>query len=398
MTRPAPPPARPDGAASGGTLRPLSGLERAWLIGGRIAPPFAIHMVVEAPAPLDVDRWITAIDGAGAAWPGLRARLTGALRGTRWIAEDRPLPIEIGSTPWRGDRPDPRLEAPLIPGPGARALLLPDDGRVVFSAHHALTDGRGLFGFVEDVARALAGEPVRGAVGGPLIDAELARGLTDVTPFEPPSPTAAPPFPGEPAAVSGLTWRRRRLPAGSNVVPRLVAAVRQMAGEPQTIGVPVDLRRHMPDLRSSANLTGVAHLDVPAPDATAIRAALDRALAARAAAGHALHAEMVRGLPLWMMTAIARRLDRRRRTRRHQPVSAVVSSLGRHDLRLDGAPLRVLFVPPGSAGLPLFIGLCGDAAGIELSAVVPRAWAGVDGAGLDPWLDGLVAAFAGGAS
>lgn len=372
------------------TLRPVSGLERVWLTAGRLAPPFAIHLVVEAAAPLEVDRWRAAIERAGAVWPGLRARLAGRLRGCRWVAVDDPVPVEVIDGPWGGQGPAGWLDAPLLPGAPARARLLPAEGRAVFSAHHAVTDGRGLFGFVHDVVEALGGRSPAGAAGGPLWDAALAREL-GVSAAAAPKADAAPPFDGAPGSAEGITWVRRRLPPGPAVVPRVVAAVVAAAGRGLRVGVPVDLRRHRPGLRSSANLTGVVHLDVPTPDPAAVRAALDRAVSAREAAGHARAAEGVRGLPVWMLAAIARRLTLRARRAGRLAVSATVSSLGAHRLALDGRPLRVLFVPPGAPGLPLFVGLCGDAGGVELAAVSPRAWA--EGGRLDGALDRLAAAY-----
>jgi len=374
-------------------LRAVSGLERAWLVAGRLHPPFVIHLVVEAAEALDADRWCDAITRTGAAWPGLRVRLGGRLRSTRWIAEDRALPVEVAEGRWQGDGSHARLEEPLLPGPGARALLWPADGRAVFSAHHAITDGRGLLGFVDDVVRVLGGSAPRGAAGGPSTDADLAR-----TVWHGPAPsiskaTHRSPFDHPPEDRPGLTWRRRRLPLRGAVVARSVHAALAASGHDLAFGVPVDLRRHAPDLRSSANLTGVAHIS-PRHGQTIedIRHELDAAIDGRAAAGHALQAHGLRGIPLWLMTAIARRGTRR--TDRRVPTSAAITSLGRHDLRLDGQPLRLLLVPPGSEGLPLFMSLSGDADGIEVAAVSPRSWAGAHGEHLVAWLDRFATAFA----
>lgn len=376
-------------------LRPVSGLERAWLVAGRLYPPFAIHLVVERSEPLDPDRWKSAIERASSAWPGLRVRLTGWLRSARWCAVERPLPVIVAGERWDGTGPHPLLDTPLLPGPGVRAVLFPGDGRAVFSAHHAITDGRGLRGFVEDVVRALRGEPVHGAVGGPLIDAELARqaGVREPAPTRPSE--ARSPFGDPDSDTPGLTWRRRRLPLRSAVVARAAHAAVAAAGHGLTLGVPVDLRRHAPDLRSSANLTGICPLRVAPEDGIpAIARALTTGLEGREAARHVLAGEALRGLPLWLMSTIAR--VSARRTAALRPDSAAISSLGRHDLHLDGQPLRLLFVPPGSEGLPLFMGLSGDRGGIDIAAICPIARVGADGARLEDWLDRFADAFAAG--
>lgn len=364
--------------------RRLSGLERVWLAADRISSPFAIHQIVEWPGPLDVDRWRDAIQRA--AGPGMRLRLRGILGGARWVVSDAPVPVDVIETPWDGAGPTPWLERPLPPKTGpVRVRLVPGDpARVVFSAHHAVTDGRGLWRFVTDAARALAGETIEPPLAGPLTDAELARGL-GVEPLEPIPSDAVPPCPAPPGHPP--TWRRRRLPAGPEVLPRLAAAFAAAARPPPEaqgvlrFGVPVDLRRYAPEARdSTANLSGIAHLEVP-PDVTpaAVRALLDRAVADKVAARHPLAAEAIRKLPVWLIAAVGHGANTREARAQRFGTTLALSYLGRHTLAIDGHPARVAFTLAGSIGLPLFVGITTDAAGVEIVASGALAPEAIDG-------------------
>lgn len=394
---------------TGSTARPVSGLERVWLAAARLAPPFAIHLIAEWHGPLDIDRWRAAI--AAATSPGMRLRLRGVLRGARWVVADEPVPVDVIELPWAGDDRAPWLAEPLpptsapvrvrlVPGrahgidgmygtdgiPGADATYSTDGthgtdptvSRVVFSAHHAITDGRGLWTFLTDTLRALAGEAIDPPPAGPLTDTDLARRL-GLTPLPALVDDAVPICPLPPGAP--IRWRRRRLPPGPQVLPRLAAAFLATvdAPGPRRMGVPVDLRRYAPGLVSTANLTGVLHLDLPpAPTPAAIRQALDAGLADRTAARHPLAADAVRAFPLWLMASVARAVVRRHLRAQRFGTTVTLSHLGRHALQVASHPVRVAFVPPGAPGLPMFVGITADATGVEVTATGPLAEAAIE--------------------
>lgn len=366
------------------TARRVSGLERVWLAADRIAPPFAIHLVVEWPGPLDVERWRAAVQVA--AGPGMRLRLRGALRWARWVVVDEPVPVEVVDDPWDGQGPTPWLTAPLPPDDEpVRVSLVPPNGeapaRAVFSAQHAVTDGRGLWRFVCDTARALAGEAVEPPPAGPMTDLDLARAL-GVEPLRPVASDASAPCPSPPDQP--VIWRRRRLPVGPNVLPRLAAAFARAAepGARLRFSVPVDLRRYAAeaDRESSANLTGITYLELTAETSpAAIRAAIDEAVGSKAAARHPLAAEFARHLPLGLIAAVGRRAARADHRRGTFGASLALSHLGRHALTIDGHPARVAFVPPGMPGLPLFVGVTVDPSGVEMVGCGPVEPGALDG-------------------
>lgn len=365
--------------------RPVGGLERVWLAAGRIHAPFAIQIVLQPAAMPSPARWEAAWAATIAAHPGLRARWVGRGRAARWVF-DGPAPPLRALPAWDAAAPVAWLDDPLDPARGAPVELVLAGPTAVLRAHHAVTDGRGLWAMAEDLLRALDGRPLVGAAGGPD-DATWTAGVTA-------APVAAPP-PDRPAPMGeagdgtpGMTWRLRRWPAGPDVTARLLAALSAAADRPLRVGVPVDLRRYRPDTRSDAHLTGVVHLDVPAgATAAACRSALADALAAHEAVAHARAAGDLRGVPVALMRLIGARGARKSLKSGRFPVSATLSNLGRRPLALEGAPCPAFWIPPGNPGMPLFLGVVGDATHLAVCAVAPAALA----AGLDALLDRMAA-------
>jgi len=369
--------------------RPLGGLERVWWAASRIHPPFAIQIVMQT-GTLPAQRWADALTTAAQAHPGMRGRLRGWLKRTRWTFDGPGPHLRREPGPWDGQGTAPFLERPLAlrAGRGLELVLVGDFA--ILRAHHALVDGRGLWAMAEDTLRALDGRPLAPADGGPCdleVVADLAAPAFVPPPADQPSPWGAPVR----GASSGLIWARCRLPAGPAVTPRLLAALAATLG-PVRVGVPVDLRRHRPALRSDAHLTGVIHLDLPAGcNAEAAGAALAAALARNEAVAHARAADALRGVPLSLMAAAGRAAIRKSMKTGRFPVAVTLSNLGRCPLTLHGQPVPAFWVPPGNPGMPLFLAVVGDAEGLEVCALAPAALA--DGGRLTGLLDRLAGVF-----
>lgn len=376
--------------------RPVSGLERAWLAADRIQAPFVNQLVLEGvgvpgPAALRI-----AVEQAAAVHPGCTLRLRGLLRGLRWTT-DGPAPVlRVEDAPtWTGTGPEgaPFLARPLSPthGPVVEVVLVrganPDEAtghRLLFRSHHAALDGRGTWLFATDVFRALRGEPLVGSESGPWIDTDYARMATDEIREEPPADRGAPTGAPDTAAF-GTTWARVRVPGSfRGLLPKALVALWQAAREqttdPLRFAVPVDLRRYRPDRRTTANLTGIFHVDLgtvgSASQAHArVRGRLNAGLNGHHAAQMVLGAERVRGLPLWLLSWAGRRAAQQCLQTGRFPVSATVSNLGRQDLSRVSAPgfrsTRAFWIPPGAPSMPLFLTLNGDARGLDLVATAP---------------------------
>jgi hypothetical protein len=382
------------------TQRPVSGLERVWLAADRMAPPFVNQCVLTNLPAFDTARLEAAVARAAAVHPGVCVRLNGRLRSLRWVANGPPPRFTTPADPtWtaRDERDAPWLRNPLDPqeGPVCEIVALqgatPDTRHIIVRTHHAALDGRGTQLFVEDLLAAYAGEPVRGAEAGPTYDLDLARPHAPKPRPEPPTDAISPTGASGPGDTH--QWRRVTLPKlPSPVLPRVLLALAQAARTtgatgPLRIGLPVDLRRYTPDLRASANLTGVAPLTLPdpLPSLDTLRALVDAAAAGPDAAAHVLAADRLRGTPVWLMTLAGRLAAPSLRRKGRYPISVSVSNLGRHAYTLDGHPISAFWIPPPSPGLPLFMSTCGNATALELCAGSPE---GIGGAGR---LDALLA-------
>lgn len=398
--------------------RPVSGLERVWMTAARLHPPFAIQLVLELDGRPSLDALRDAARRAAAANPGMRARLRGAGPWSRWTA-DGPMPDvrSVEAARWDG-----------LSGAGAEQLWAPidlrrgpllhlwrvddpsgDRARLVLRAPHAAFDGRGALHALLECARAMRGERLEGSVMGPE-DVRLVEEETSaLDPLPPPpeadraSPWGALADPDGDHSEHRLLWRRATVDApGQRVLPRVLAALYHAATDAARevglrVSVPVDLRRHRPDLHATGNLTGLVRLDASLlADAATQPSALREAIAAAIQAGDHTHlvrrTRALRWMPVAWMAALSRHGARDQHRRHRTSGSATVSNLGlcpRARLDLPGAPCRGLFwIPPGNPDVPLFVGLVGEPDRLELCALTHTRF--VDQAGLDALVTRLV--------
>ncbi len=374
--------------------RPVSGLEAKWLAAHHIQPPFAIDFVAELAGALDPTELERAWSAVIAAHPGLRVRLQGRFGRRRWVA-DGPVPPVV----WQADQtwdatrflPASELSVSLDPDVGPVALLAvrraPDGAHtLVLRVLHAVTDGRGGLAVLADLFAALRGESLAGPHFPTLIDADISRGAGGVS-APAPVPDRAPHArgPAHPGQLGG-GWTRLTLSAPSAAV--YASVVLALARWPRSgrlrYTLPVDLRRHRPDLPETVgNLTGLVHLDVSEFAAASdglerFGAVLREAVAQGLHHGPVLEAEGMRRMPMRLLSGAGGMLSRRDQRRGLVPASATVSNIGRLDLSRWSTPsvqARSVFVgPPASPGLPLLLVMTGNADRIELAGAVPAAW------------------------
>ncbi|MCQ4041224.1 amino acid adenylation domain-containing protein [Streptantibioticus rubrisoli] len=233
-----------------------------------IAPDRAvINHLVEGDGTLRADDLAHAVAVASEANPGARL----VLRDKRWVDSGK-APEVRALTAESFDRK--RLDSPALriglTDPTCEVLLvLGDPTTVVFRAAHAVMDGRGLLMWASDVFRVLRGEQPLGA-DSPLNNDDLLRRVC--TPDDPP-PRAEDPameFPSplgpRPHPAAGPLWRRRSVDGTHPAASAKVTAALVAAYGPGRYFVPVDLRRHAPDVRSTASLSHPLHLSVGADD------------------------------------------------------------------------------------------------------------------------------------
>ncbi|WP_063794234.1 non-ribosomal peptide synthetase [Streptomyces graminilatus] len=229
--------------------------------------PQDIQYVIEGEGGLSPDDVIRAVGLASEASPGTRL----VRRGKMWVDSgvspavrvmDRPLDrrrLDCQALHARGSRPGTPLEVLLYPG---------DPASVVLRGRHEVTDARGLALWAADVFRVLRGQEPVGASSvlnsTEFLEALYPQGL-------PPIPRGAgalkwpSPLGRVPGSSRKVMWRNRTVDGTHPAATAKVAAALAAAYGPGGRGsffVPVDLRRHDPDIRSTAWLSQALVLDV----------------------------------------------------------------------------------------------------------------------------------------
>ncbi|AWK07590.1 hypothetical protein DDQ41_00120 [Streptomyces spongiicola] len=245
--------------------RRISPIERGYLTASAAGCPQLIQMVLEGEGHIGADALREAVHTATLANPGLAVRRRSAL----WRA-DGPFPpvvelpgaADLGASFFHRDLDvvtGPVCEVGVGQGPATR---------LVVRASHVVTDGRGLRHWIADVFRALRGEEPLGALSD-ADDGHFRTAAGRVPPLKPPARLR-----GQPAILGAgppdgtPLWTRRRVPARPTAVTARVAAAvsRSITTDTGRLIVPVDLRRHDPSVRSTANLTSQLVLDVNRDD------------------------------------------------------------------------------------------------------------------------------------
>lgn len=237
--------------------------------------PFVNQFFIEGEGTLDIKDWEAAAKLAAEANPGARLKMRGVWGWKYW--DDRgPLPAvhEINSD-WDGNTSEgaPVLGSPVSiwKGPTSEIHLMhTPKPRVLFRTHHSITDGKGAVHWMQEVFRALRGEPLVGSTatysewdivkGSEYPAREITEG--NCAPFTPASKN-----PSEP----GCRWKRVRLIGKyPKILPKLIIAVTNIArrrhGDDAKIifRVPSDLRRYMQNEEgfSMANNTGTIDMAI----------------------------------------------------------------------------------------------------------------------------------------
>lgn len=267
--------------------RPVSPTERLYLSAREITPPFAIGVVVEGEGHIAVAELRRAVDAASRACPGARL----VLDGDSWVDSGVTPHVEelSGRVDWNALDADPILHRPIgATGEATTEVVLVHDREsetttLIFRAFHGVMDGGGIVLWASDVLRVLRGHEPIGA-GDPVADVELVARLDTSGAPTRLLPNRPSPF-GRTVPDGGPTFllRHRSVAArASSTVARVSAVIADLCSGAARIMVPVDLRRHDPQLRSTANLALPLFLDVErmqgweAINASLIRGMLER--------------------------------------------------------------------------------------------------------------------------
>ncbi|MFD2421813.1 non-ribosomal peptide synthetase [Amycolatopsis pigmentata] len=241
-----------------GWQRPVSPIE--WIYQANPAETSMTPQIfVEGTGTLDAGELAAAVGAAAQVCPG--ARLT--RKGRVWVDSGRPPEVRVidGAGLDRVNYAHPGLDRPLRGdrgGPLSEVVLLTGEAPVlVFRSHHSIMDGRGLQLWIGEVFRALRGEPLIGA-SSPLTETRLIRQVGVPDGVRPRLLKGDAAFRARGPFRSRGGIMRRLTVAGVHpaVLARVAATANKVCGlAAGTFFFPVDLRRHLPDIRATGNLT-----------------------------------------------------------------------------------------------------------------------------------------------
>ncbi|MFD5179954.1 peptide synthetase [Nocardia sp. NPDC058379] len=377
--------------------RPISTTERMYFPMRDLAPPFLMQLVVPGDGDLDPDRLRRAVALAATVTPGARL----VRRGADWVDAGTAPAVRVVPghvLPATVLESDPVLTSPIGPTPETTVEVLLLTGApvtLVFRVFHGVMDGMGMVLWVTNVLRALRGEdPI------PQLDPVADQELVDRVGA-----------PGKPAAmvpryrsatgrgrqrrgVARHLLRHRRIDAAApGALARVCALLAAETPGTSRIMMPVDLRRHDPALRSTANLALPLFLDIESGrDWTSVKEQITTGLRERRELNQLANTRITlvpdainRGVlhtTNWLGARLGRNL-----------ASATVSHMGRFtadELAVPGfRPTGLYVLPQHSVAMPLLFGLTEFDGRTDLT-VSARNGDGVE-ARLEALLDRIVA-------
>lgn len=363
--------------------RPVSAFERMWIA----AQTTCGFIMTEGVGHLSAERLRKAIAIASEANPGSRLCMKGIDPWTHWQENDvLPSVSEVEGKDWDGcgDAGAPfsdREHLDVRKAPSASYVIVHGETtRLIQRTHHATMDGLGAMQYLQDVFRAMRGEPVIGASGAET-DLELAMRIGARPRII--SNACLSPFTRKSTRIPGSTWARVRLSdVPKRPLARTILALSTLArrnGEGAVlIDLPTNLRPLFPEIRNTGNLTGSLRLEVPV-DASldSIEKGIKQQLADRRQGDALVSVAGLRFMPLLVMRNVAKIQARRAVMNDAFTPTGVVSNLGRVDLASYSTPdfqaRSAFIIPPAFDGVPLFLVLSGSATGLDLCARAPLA-------------------------
>jgi len=384
--------------------RKISPVERLFLVGDKLYPPFVSQLVLEGQGEFDLQCWQSAARRVSVTNPGCRLVLRGNLGWSRWVdSAVSPAVHLINGESWNGKDPEnaPFLKRPLPArsGPTFEVLLLTGNpNRVIFRTHHGVMDGGGGLRFINEFFRELRGEKSLESTGsytGLDLARRLGAGRMKIEENDCQSPLPAITIDD---SVRDSYWRRITVAGNhSKLLGRIAFVVAQHAhnanrravgmtvsGDSKPVKSPVvrleittDMRQHCPeDTPTTANLIGLITINVSDTDTVAdiintivrhrggdLEGQLESTLAP------------IRWVPIPVLAYYWRRRTRLACKKNLFASSASLSSIGRlpiENYQGGGFNADTAFViPPGNSGIPLLITFNSAGQNTEIVAMVP---------------------------
>ena len=302
-------------------------------------------VILEGTGNISCERLQTAVNAAAEVNPGAHLKLLGNSVTARWSTQGQVPRVREVHSNWNGRSSkgsgfiyDTPLE--LRKGVSCEFIIARNEtlGKtfIIFRNLHAVMDGMGCLHFLREVFRALNGQPLHGS-NAHFADTDLIRAVKgERNTFADHNAACAlitGPAQGE---EIGDAWERISL---EGPVPWLVTRMAGIIANHATgtsdrvtrIGIPINLRRHLPDIVSSMNYTSVVHIDLkPGEGFSQFQKRLHKLLKKNIDASYSTALSIARAIPLGTVDKIVHRhkdnfnVDRKKST-------AILSDLGMHN-------------------------------------------------------------------
>lgn len=332
-------------------IKPVSANERLYLACEPLYPPFLIQLKIGGTGSVDPSDLQRALEKAGEANPGSRL----ALRGKNWTDTHRAP--NVRQSPITDSLIHTRLN-------DATCEVVVDQNEILFRAFHGVMDARGLLLWVEDVFRALRGEPLIGAKSA-MTDREAV--LTRKKSREKPAAV----FPS--LTRRGETiWSEIQIGPEANLVARVAEAIAKIANAKTKFMIPVDLRPFFPDVRTTGNFSNPIFIEVePGQTQAQIQAEILRKLASDSPFATSASDDLLTYIPLSLQRFAVRKAQQSMEARDRYPITAVLSNLGRLSLASFSTPTfqatRMVSLPLETPFCPLTVIMTEHDNGTELA-------------------------------
>lgn len=233
--------------------------------------PREVVFIIEGEVSAAPIEWQSALDQAAAMNPGSRLRLVGKRQNARWVNDGQPPQLRfIPECDWDG-RSENGAEflystaLSLEEGRTGELIIAGQEKpKVIFRVSHAVMDGLGALHFLQELFRALRGEPLLGS-NATYTDSELMLSVQSERSWDKfiqPSYITG----GAQGTERGGTWRRISI-AGpqpnlmARIILILVELSRLNSERSIRIAIPSNLRRHDPQLLATMNFSSMPYID-----------------------------------------------------------------------------------------------------------------------------------------
>lgn len=369
--------------------RKLSFSERGHLVYDRVFSRFYCQFMLEGEGEIDPERLRSAVKRASDFNPGPRMLVRGFLNFSRLVDSGAPPPVRlIDGSSWDGLSSDgaPFYAKPLDPfrGPACEIVIMKGSPyRIVFRAHHAVMDGRGVHLWVEDIFKILNGRrPI--SRFSEYTELEFARKFTGE--YRKPFPVYSP-APSGRAEKSGnlrARWIRRRITGHYKNLLGQIAVI--IAGEVSKytkddfwIAVPVDLRFRNNDFPTTSNFASIIYINVlPGDTPEVISEKIRERIANKEDMKFDRADVMCRFAPLFILEKTLSSMVKNRHERGIYSTSASISNIGRidfNDYTCDGFQPKSAFGCPSGGFYPVNVVLLGYGNSVEIGMAMPEVLA-----------------------